>query len=75
MRHFLITAAAMAGFAALLVSVPAKAEMHYGATKNGNLCFTWSPGFSREASFGSWNACPKPASVTTAAATTRRVKR
>jgi len=75
MRHFLITAAAMTAFAALLASVPANADMHYGATQNGKQCFKWSPGFGREASFGYWDTCPKPASAATAPAATRRAKR
>ena len=65
----------MTAFAALLASVPANADMHYGATQNGKQCFKWSPGFGREASFGYWDTCPKPASAATAPAATRRAKR
>jgi hypothetical protein len=75
MRHFLITAAAITASAALLASVPANADMHFGATKNGSRCFTWSPGNQRDASFGSWNACPNTASAATTRTASRRAKR
>ena len=74
MRHFLITAAAMTAFAALL-AVPAKADMHYGPTQNGSQCFKWSSGYARDASFGYWGACPKAASVATTRAASRAAKR
>lgn len=72
MRHFLITAAAMTAFAALL-AVPAKADMHYGPTQVGNQCFKWNGTNARDATFGYWGECPKPASVAVTRTTSRRV--
>jgi len=63
MRHFLIAAAAMTAFAALVVSVPAQAEMHFGPTQNAGKCFKWSQGNGRDSTFGYWADCPKPASA------------
>ena len=66
MRKFMIPAAAMVAFAALLASVPAKADFHYGPVENAGQCWKNSA-TSKE--FGYWSACPRPASV---AAPTRR---
>ena len=63
MRHFLITAAAMTAFAALLASVPARADVNYGPKQNGNQCWKSAPGNDREGRFGFWSACPQTASV------------
>jgi hypothetical protein len=66
MRHFLITAAATTVFAALLASAPASALENYGPTKVGNQCFTPAPHWGRDLGFGSWGACPEPASAVVA---------
>jgi len=63
MRHFLITAAATATFAALLASAPANALEPWGPVKVGNQCFSAAPHWGRDLSFGSWGACPEPASA------------
>jgi len=68
MRHFIISAAA---FAALVASVPAKADMNNGPLQNAGKCWSASPGYAREASFGYWGSCPKTASV----AVTRKANR
>jgi hypothetical protein len=74
MRHFLITAAAMTAFAASLASVPARADMNYGPTQVGNKCFKWNGTNARDATFGYWAECPKPASVAVTPTTSRRVR-
>ena len=64
MRNFLIAAAAMTAFAALVAaSVPAQADMHYGPSQNAGKCFKWSTGSGRDSTFGYWDDCPKPAST------------
>jgi hypothetical protein len=63
MRHFLITAAAATVSAALLASAPVSALENYGPTKVGNQCFTPAPHWGRDLGFGSWGACPQPASA------------
>jgi len=59
MRQFVISAAAIA---ALLASVPANALDNHGPTKVGDKCFTPAPGHGRDLGFGTWGACPQPAS-------------
>jgi hypothetical protein len=71
MRHFIITAAAMA---ALLASVPASALDNHGPTKVGNQCFKASSGWSRDMAFGTWSACPQTASVAVPAQPARKKK-
>jgi hypothetical protein len=66
MRHFLITAAAMTAFAALLASAPANALEPWGPSKVGTQCFTPAPHWGRDLGFGSWGACAGPASVVVA---------
>jgi hypothetical protein len=63
MRQFIISAAAMA---ALLASFPANAVENYGPSKVGNQCFTASPAWTRDLTFGTWAACPQTASVAVA---------
>jgi hypothetical protein len=75
MRQFLISAAAVTAFAALQASVPANAMENYGPSKVGNQCFTPAATHGRDLGFGSWGACPKPASVATAPAASRSAKR
>jgi hypothetical protein len=72
MRHFLITAAAMTAFAALLASVPANALENYGPSKVGNQCFTPSSSWGRDVAFGTWGSCPQTASVATTRTASRR---
>ena len=73
MRKFVISAAAMTAFAALLASAPANALESYGPKQVGNQCLTPAAGHGRDFGFGIWGACPKPASV--AAAPTRHKSR
>jgi hypothetical protein len=63
MRKFVISAAAMTAFAALLSSAPASALENYGPNKVGNQCFTPAATQGRDLGFGSWGACPQPASI------------
>jgi len=70
MRKFIISAAALTAFAALLGSAPAKADYHFGGIRNGNQCWSGSMTHGRDG-FGFWSACPQTASV----ATTRTVRR
>jgi len=72
MRHFLITAATMTAFAALLASVPAKADVNYGPKQNGDQCQKASAGNEREGRFGYRSACPQTASVAATRTTSRR---
>lgn len=72
MRHFLITAAATAAFAALLASAPASADTNYGPAQNAGQCWKSSQGYGREGRFGYWSACPEAASVATAPRTASR---
>jgi hypothetical protein len=72
MRKFVLSAAAMTAFAALVASVPAQADMHYGPSRNGNQCYQTSPGSGRSEGFGAWTTCPQPAGT---AATARRAAR
>jgi len=66
MRKFVISAAAMTAFAALLASAPANALENYGPSKVGNQCFTAAATQGRDLNFGTWGACPQPASVAVA---------
>jgi hypothetical protein len=66
MRKFVISATAVTAFAALMASAPANAMDNYGPNKVGNQCFTPSHQQSRELAFGTWGACPQPASVAVA---------
>ena len=50
MRKFVLTAVAMTAFAAL--SAPAFADMHPGPTRDGNKCFTASPGMGKDGKGG-----------------------
>jgi len=64
MRQFTISAAAATVLAALFASAPAQADILNGASaKNGNQCFTYSAGGTRDSRFGIWGACPQTASV------------
>jgi hypothetical protein len=65
MRQFLIGAAATAALTTL-ASVPANADMHFGPTQVGNQCFKWQGTNARDATFGYWSVCPKPASAAVA---------
>ncbi len=65
MRHFLITTAAVAALATF-ASAPAGAVENWGPNPAGNQCFTPTMGGARDATFGSWGACPQPASIATA---------
>jgi len=66
MRKFVISATAVTAFAALMASAPANAMDNYGPTKVGNQCFKASTTVGRDMSFGTWGACPQPASVSVA---------
>ncbi len=60
MRKFMISAAAMTAFAALLASTAAKADFNFGPVRNADQCWTLTTN-SKE--FGYWSTCPRPASV------------
>jgi hypothetical protein len=66
MRKVIISAAAMTAFTALVASAPANAMENYGPKQVGNQCFTPSPHWGRDLAFGTWGACPQPASVAVA---------
>ena len=66
MRKFVITATATTAFAALMASVPANAIENYGPNKVGNQCFSPAHTQGRDLGFGTWGACPQPASVAVA---------
>jgi D-alanyl-D-alanine dipeptidase len=63
MRKVIISAAAMTAF---LASAPANAIENYGPNKAGNQCFTPAHTQGRDLAFGTWGACPQPASVSAA---------
>jgi hypothetical protein len=64
MRQFTISAAAFTMFAALLVTVPAQAEMNGGGpTQKSGQCFKYSSGNDKDGRFGLWSACPQTAST------------
>ena len=65
MRKFVISATAVAAFA-LMASVPANAIENYGPSKVGNQCFSPAHQSGRDLAFGTWGACPQPASVAVA---------
>jgi hypothetical protein len=68
MRKFTMSAVALAAFGLMLTA--AQAEMLGGApNKNGSQCFTYSKGNDKDARFGTWGACPQPASAAVAPAT------
>lgn len=67
MRHFLISAATVTAFAALLAA-PASAVENYGPTKVGNQCMTAGHSHGRDLGFAIWGACPQTASVAAAPA-------
>jgi len=66
MRKIIISTTALTAFAALLASAPANAVDNYGPSKVGNQCFKASPHWGRELAFGTWGACPQPASISVA---------
>jgi hypothetical protein len=66
MRQFMMTATALAAFAAMVA--PTQAEiLHGGPMKNGNQCFKYSSGNDKDGRFGTWGACPQAASTKPAA--------
>jgi hypothetical protein len=68
MRQFMMTAAALTAFAALVATAQAE-SLHGAPMQNGNQCFKYSPGNSKDGRFGSWGDCPQ------AAATPRSTRR
>jgi len=67
MRQFTISAAMATAFAALLVAVPAQAEInHGGPLAKGNQCFKYAASYERDGRWGIWSACPQTASVAVA---------
>jgi hypothetical protein len=63
MRNLIITAAAVAAVA-VLASAPANADPeNWGPSKVGNMCYKPAADSAREMKFGTWAACPKPASA------------
>jgi len=67
--------AAMMVFATLLVSAPAMAVDNHGPSQINGQCFKSAMHEAKDLNFGTWGACPKPASTTVAAAPTRRAAR
>jgi hypothetical protein len=63
MQKFMISCAAIAAAAALLTSVPTRAEFNYGPLQNGNQCFHPSPNSTNSKDFGYWKTCAQSASV------------
>ena len=68
MREFMMTAAALTAFGALVATAQADA-IHGGPMQNGNQCFKHSPGNAKDGRFGYWAECPQ------AAATPRSTRR
>jgi hypothetical protein len=68
MRQLTVYTAAAFVLAALVASVPAKAEYFFGSAKNGAQCWTPSPMWagSGGGTYGFWGACPATAAVATA---------
>ena len=65
MRQFMMTVTALTAFGALVAT--AQAEILGGAPmRKGEQCFKYSPGNGKDGRFGTWGACPQPASTTTA---------
>jgi len=75
MRRFIISAAALTAFAALLASAPANADYNFGAVQNAGQCWKATLGYARDASFGYWGACPRTASVAITRTVQRRISR
>ena len=68
MRRFMMTGMALMAFAAIVATAQAQTvrggqAVHREPTRNGNQCFTYSPGDGRDGRFGFWGACPQPAGV------------
>jgi hypothetical protein len=63
MRKFMIPAAAVTAFAALVATAPADADFNFGPVRNGNLCWKLTPNSNNSKDFGYWATCPEPASV------------
>ena len=73
MRQFTISAAALTVFAAMVVT--AQAETNGGGPKQvGSQCFKYSVGNDRDGRFGSWGACPQPASAAAITQQNRRAR-
>jgi hypothetical protein len=60
MRQLMITVTALTAFGALVAAAQAE-SLHGGPMQNGNQCFKYSPGNSKDGRFGSWGACPQAA--------------
>jgi hypothetical protein len=68
MRQFMMTVTALAASGAMVATGQAQTArggqaVYGGPTRNGNQCFTYSPGNGRDGRFGFWGACPQPAGV------------
>jgi hypothetical protein len=63
MRQLTIAAATVA-IAALISAAPASADrLNGGPIKQNGMCFKHTSGGTAEATWGYWQACPKPASA------------
>jgi hypothetical protein len=60
MRQFMMMVTALTAFTALVAAAQAE-SLHGGPMQNGNQCFKYSPGNSKDGRFGSWGACPQAA--------------
>jgi hypothetical protein len=62
MRQLMMTITALTAFGALVAAAQAE-SLHGGPMQNGNQCFKYSPGNSKDGRFGSWGACPQAAAT------------
>jgi hypothetical protein len=74
MRKVTISAT-MIVFATLLVSAPAMAVDNHGPNQQNGQCFKSTMHEAKDLNFGTWGACPKPASTAINTSTTRRAAR
>ena len=62
MRQFMMTVTALTAFGALVATAQAE-SLHGAPMRNGDQCFKYSPGNSKDGRFGSWGACPQAAAT------------
>jgi hypothetical protein len=74
-QKFMISAAAITVFTALLASAPARAELNFGPVQSGTQCWHVSPNSSNSKDFGYWGTCPQSASAPAAVHHKKRVQR
>jgi len=74
MRQFIMMATTLTAFGAMVATAHADI-INGGPVKNGNQCFSLSPGRPVDARFGYWSACPQTASTSTATTPRRSTRR